>query len=334
MGDRVLVPNGATLGTGAARQVVVMARTAIASRREQERDDWRRRGINGRVVAIDAAKQEISVETRGREGAPETLVVATGAGVRFKRYAPGSLRPADAVAGSFSEIRVGDVVRVLGERDAAAPRVKAEEVISGSVARIAGTVERVDAARNEVVIRSGQNNQLITVALVQNTTLRRIPAEFAERLNQRQQRRERRGAAGGGQGNNEERREERRAERAERRNQNGQGGEQRGNQEGQGQGGPRRGGGFQQMFESMPAITVAELKKGDAVIVMGTTGADATRLTAATLLTGDAQIVQRMQNLQGGPGGRREMSPGLPGDAIGGGPGSRDNRDAPSPPRQ
>lgn len=310
-GDRVLVPNGATLGQSAARQVVVMARAAIASRREQERDEWRRRGINGRVVAVDAAKQEISVETRGREGA-ETLIVSTGSGVRFKRYAPGSLRPADAVAGTFADIRVGDQVRVLGERDAANTRVRAEEVISGSIARLAGTVEQVDAARGEVVIRSGQNNQLITVALVRNSTLRRIPAEFAERFNQqRQQRRERReaagDAAGGGQQSGERRRQEGRSQDA-------QGGERQ----------RRGGGGFQQMFENLPAITAAELKKGDAVIVTGTAGADAAHMTAATLLTGSAEIVQRMQNFQRGPGGQRNMSPGLPGDALGGGPGNRD----------
>ena len=67
VGDRVLVPGGAALADGSAgpaRQVIVMAREAVAARREQQRDDWRTRGVNGRVTAIDAAKKEITIEAR------------------------------------------------------------------------------------------------------------------------------------------------------------------------------------------------------------------------------------------------------------------------------
>jgi hypothetical protein len=75
------------------------------------------------------------------------------------------------------------------------------------------------------------------------------------------------------------------------------------------------------MFENLPAITAAELKKGDAVIITGTAGADATRLTAVSLVTGEAELLRLMQ-----PGGRgeRNMSPGLPGDVMGGGTGGQE----------
>ena len=304
-GDRILVPGGAQAGNqAAARQIIVMAREAVAARREQEREDWRTRGANGRVVAIDPAKKEITVEARSREGA-ETITVLASGDVRFRRYAPGSLRPADAIPGSFADIRVGDQIRARGNREGL--RLTAEEIISGTVARLTGVVEAVDASRGEVTVKDGQTGRTLTVALGTNVTVRRIPAEYAETLRQRrEQRREGAGAAAGGQA----------GERA--------GGRRR--REGAPDGERQRAGGRgpQQMFENMPAITIAELKKGDAVLVMGTTGADASRVIAATLITGDAEIIQRMQRSQRGRSRSETTSPGLPGGIVGGGTGDRE----------
>ena len=75
------------------------------------------------------------------------------------------------------------------------------------------------------------------------------------------------------------------------------------------------------MLDSLPPLTLAELKKGDAVIVTGTTEADDSRVTAASLITGDAELLQRFQRGGGRPG---DMSPGLPGGVMGGGTGERE----------
>jgi co-chaperonin GroES (HSP10) len=302
VGDRVLVPGGAS-GGQAARQVIVMAREAIAARREQEREDWRSRGANGRVVAVDTAQRQLTIETRSREGT-ETLSVLVPSNVRFRRYAPGSLRPADAVQGSFADIRVGDQARILGNRDGA--RLTAEEVISGRIARLNGVVEAVDASRREVTVKDNRTGQTVTVALGANAMLRRISPEFAERLRQRGENR-RAGGASSTEGQSGERRRQRR----ERDAQDGQRGERQ-----------RAGGrGPQGMLENLPAITVADLKKGDAVIVTGTSETDDSHVTAATLITGEAEILQRMQRFQRGEGRPGNMSPGLPGGVVGGGTG-------------
>jgi hypothetical protein len=221
--------------------------------------------------------------------------------VRFRRYAPGSLKPADALPGTFADIRVGDQVRALGNRDGS--RLTAEEIISGTVARLNGIVEAVDTSRGEVTLKESQTGRLVTASLVTNTMLRRIPAEYAETLRQRrEQRREGAGAAAGGQTG------EQRARRREQGGPEAQSGERQ-----------RTGGrGPQGMFENLPPITIADLKKGDAVMIMGTTGADAARVTAATLITGDAEIIQQLQRFQRGQGRPGNMSPGLPGNVIGG----------------
>ena len=329
VGDRVLVPGGAALASGvAARQVIVMAREAVAARREQQRDDWRTRGVNGRVLSIDAAKKEITIETRTRDSA-QTLTVVTNNSSRIRRYAPGSLRPDDAVAGNFADIRVGDQMRVLGNREDF--KITAEEIISGTVSRMLGTLEKVDAARNEIVIKDTQTGKSTVVALLPATSVRRVPADFVETLTRNQQRR----------GQNENlteaqraaQREQREARRRERASQGTGANSPQGGQDANAQRRPGGPGGRnpQQMLESFPVITAAELKKGDAVMVTGT-GATDSRVMAATVITGNAEILELLQRRPGRPEG---MSPGLPSGVMGGGTGSEPDRPQPAtPPRQ
>ncbi|MBC7932871.1 MAG: hypothetical protein H7Z38_20100 [Rubrivivax sp.] len=74
------------------------------------------------------------------------------------------------------------------------------------------------------------------------------------------------------------------------------------------------------MFENLPVVALADLKKGDAVVVTATTGADDSHVTAISLVTGEADFMRRLQ--RGTDGAPRGMSPGLPGDVLGGGTGT------------
>jgi hypothetical protein len=78
------------------------------------------------------------------------------------------------------------------------------------------------------------------------------------------------------------------------------------------------------MFGNLPVITLAELKKGDGVIIMGTPGSDASHVTAASVTAGDQEVLQRMrQGFRRGPGGgqRGGAGAGMPGGGPGeGGP--------------
>jgi hypothetical protein len=55
--------------------------------------------------------------------------------------------------------------------------------------------------------------------------------------------------------------------------------------------GSGRGGDMQQMLEHMPAIKLADLKPGDAIIVSSTEGADPGQVTAITLVAGVEPIL-------------------------------------------
>jgi hypothetical protein len=325
VGDRVLVRGGAAVAAGGqpftARQLIVVSRQALDSRREREREDWRRRSINGRITALNPAAKEVTVSVRSREGAQD-VVVQISDNVKLLRYAPDSVRREDARPSSFADLKVGDQLRALGERSADGARFTPEEIIAGAFSRTRGTIVETNAARGEVTVKDEQTGKNLVVVVGKNTSLRRIPAEFVEEMARRRQEREQRRAAEGNSPDAQQQGERRRGENRD----GGPAGEgERGGRQwrGGGPGGPG-GGGFQRMFENLPAVTINDLKKGDVVMVTGTpVGGDASRVTAITLVTGDPELMKRLQQFQGPGGGQRGMSPGLPGDVVGGGTGDR-----------
>jgi len=315
VGDRVLAP-GVPAAGGTAARLILMSRPGGGQNAG--------RRLNGRVASVDAAKKLIVVQTRGGREGQESVTVDVSGAARVLRYAPDSMRPADAVAGSLADVRIGENIRATGERSADGATFKAEEVLTGSFARFAGTVAGADAQRGELVVRT-EDGKSVNLSFGARSSLRRITPEFEQAL--AKQRAEA-----------EQRREQRRAERQQQGGTaqgegagrpEGQGG-RRGDGQARGEGGgPRRGGfggpgggGNNQMFDSLPAVTLAELKKGDAVVVTVTPGPDAARATVISLVTGPTETIRAMQQFQrGGDGQRGPNSPGLPGDVLGGGQG-------------
>lgn len=322
VGDRLFARGemGADEKSLSARQVVVTsgggAQAGGATAPARDSEEWRRRNLTGRITAINAQAREITVATRSREGAGSMTIAAGGGNVRFLRFSPDSNKLSDARPGSFADLKVGDQVRARGERSADGTRFTAEEIIAGSIVRLGGTVQSVNAASNELTIKDKQSGQTVTLAVGGKSSLRRIPQEMAAQLAQRRVRGE--GARGEG-----ARGDGARGDRPRGEGQRGEG--QRGARGGPGGGGRN----FQEMLENLPAITVADLKKGDAVFVVGTPGDGPTRATVVTLLTGDAEFIERLQQFQGRPNrDGRSMNPGMPGDVLGGG---GTNRDQPQP---
>jgi hypothetical protein len=306
VGDRVFA-RGTLSADGrsfSARQLVVANQQAVAQTQSAQREDWQRRGIVGRIEAINADRKEITIRARqrGEGGGAQSLIVDASGKVKFMRNAPDSSRSQDAVASSFADLRVGDQLRARGERSQDGARFTAEEIIASNIQRTGGTVQSVNSAANEVVIRNEQTGQTQTIVIGQRSLLRRITPELASQIA------ERRAQAGGG---------ARRGAGEGGARPNGNGGEPRRRPGG----GGNRGGGMQEMMQNLPAITLGELKKGDVVMVTGSqAGANNTRLTAVTLVTGDAEFLKRLMQLQGRPNrDGQNMSPGLPSDVVGGG---------------
>lgn len=278
VGDRLLargpLPEGSK--TLPAKTVVIMTKADLAKKQAQDRVDWQRRGIAGTIVAINPDAKEITVNTHGRD-AKDSIVEASAAG--FRRYAPDSVRFSDAKPSSFAELRPGDAVRALGNKNEDGSRYKAEELVSGSFQTIAATVNSADTATGEVQVTDLQTKKTITVKTNQSSMLRRLPEVMATMLARRL--RPDAGAPGAGAPADGAGRGNAEAATGGRSGPGGPAG--RG---GFGGGGAGGGGDLQQVLDRAPQLSLAELKKGDALIISSSKSGDGSAITAITLVAG------------------------------------------------
>ena len=282
-----------------ARTVIVMTKADIAKKHERDRAEWQRRGILGTVTALNPATKEITVSASTPEGLKPLVVETAGEKVVFRRYAPDSVKFADAKSSSFTEVKVGDRLRALGERSADGTRFTPEEVVSGSFRQLVGTVTAVDPAKNEIRITT-QDKRPLTIVVNNDSNLRRLPPQMAQFMAQRAA-----GGGGNGQGGG------RRAEGGGANPPQGIGGGEGGQRRMMGGGG--RGFDPQEMLERMPQLTLAELKAGDMIVVSSTQGADPTRLTAIALVAGMDAVINAIAARPATPniGGGQDL--GMPG---------------------
>ncbi len=261
VGDRALArgPIAEDGKTVPARTLVIMTKGDLAQKHEKDREEWQKRGITGVVTGVNAETKEVTITTRGRDS--KTVAIDASA-ANFRRYSPDSVRFADAKASSFADIQPGDTVRALGDKNEDGTRLKAEELVTGAFETMAGTVDSVDAATGEVRITNLQTKKPVVVRTNQNTLLRRLDPMVATMLARRLRPASSSGggAASPGGGNRPEGASQGPPGGGEGRFRGGFGG---------GPGGPggAANGDLQQVLERMPQLSLAELKKGDAVIV-------------------------------------------------------------------
>jgi transcription antitermination factor NusG len=274
VGDRALargpIEDGAK--TVPARTLIIMTKGDLAQKRQHDQAEWQTRGVTGTVSALNAANKEVTITTRGRE--PKTIVIDASA-ADYRRYAPDSTKFVDAKPSSFADLQPGDTVRALGDKNEDGTHLKAEEVVSGAFETIAGTVDSVDPATGEVHITNLQTKKPVVVRTNQNTQLRRLDPQMAAVL----ARRLRPAAASeGGQAPAGAPTAGGRPEGAQQGPPGGAGGFR---------GGPGGGGGdLQQILDRMPALSLSELKKGDAVIVSSSKNPGDSAISAFSFVAG------------------------------------------------
>jgi len=264
-----------------ARAVYLMKKADIAEKNTKEAEEWKTRGITGRVSSIDPVAKKIGIEVRGFTGTT-TVEVTAKDNAKFMRYSPNSVKYDEAKPGTIADISPGDMLRALGDKGADGTTFAAEEIVTGAFQTVAGTVKSVDTAKNEVLITDLRNKKDITIAVGSTSLLKKFPEEMAQRMAQFQ---------GSGQGT---------ARPA------GQGNAPVGARpQGAGQGrgfGQRGGGGIDEMLERFPTITVSDLKPGDMIAVSSTKN-DTDHITAIKLLAGVEPFLRAAQ-AQGGRQGR------------------------------
>ena len=272
-----------------AKRLVLMTKAAIAQKQEHDREEWKARGIVGRITSLNPETKEINLMMRAPSGERPVLMPVTDK-VTLRRYAPDSVKFSDARPSTFGDFKVGDQVRALGDKSADNTQFTPVEIVSGSFRMVAGTITTINPATSEITVANLQTGQPIVIVVNADSLMRRIPPEVAAMLAQR---RAQAGAAG-----------------------NSGTAPAVGGQAGQRpQGG--RGADFDEMLERLPAVSIADLKKGDAIAVSSTTGVDPSRVTAIKLVAGIEALLTRPQAQSGS--GAQSPSLNLPGlDSIGG----------------
>jgi len=301
VGDRALVKldPDAPAGTTQALQIIAVKQSDVAQKQQKDREDWQRRGVGGLVKSVDVGSGVI-VLTSGAGATAKTITVNTTKSTMLKRYAPASVAFDAAVPATIDAIHAGDQLRARGTKSADGASIAAEEVVSGTFRNISGTIASLDTTAATLVVKDLTTKKQVTIHITTDAQMRRLPDRMAAMLAARLKgtssgfggaggggaqsptggagATQRGGAgqygAGGGQGAGPG------------------GGQWSGQGSGQAGGGPGGPGGAdpQQMLSRAPVIQIADLKKGDAVMLVATDGT--TDVTAITLLAGVEPLLE------------------------------------------
>jgi co-chaperonin GroES (HSP10) len=277
VGDRVLVSGkaGDTAGSFAAVRVILMKSSDIAQKHETEQADWQKRGTGGIVSAVDPGTGTLTVTVGAKK-----VAITTSGKTQFRRYAGDSVKFEDAKPGTLAQIQPGDQLRVLGTKSEDGSSIQAEVVVSGSFKNLAGLITTIDAAKGTLTLKDLATKKTVTVTITPNSNVRALPPEAAARFAARAKGAGA-GAAGGG--------SPQAAGQAE-----ASGGGR--------PGGPGRsaGGDLSQLVSRLPNKTLADLKVGDAVMIVASQpDPGSATVTAVTLLSGVEPILAATPS--GGP---------------------------------
>ena len=293
-GDRVLIRGQASDDphTIAALAVIVMKQFDLSAEHEREREDWQKRGVDGLVNKVDATAGTIAISSGGF-GANRSIVVHIGKDTVLRRYAPDSVKFDDAKPAPLSQIKVGDQLRARGARNPDGAELTAEEIVSGSFRNIAGTITAIDAANNTVTVKDGIAKAPVVVKISSDSQMKKLPPEMAQRIATRLK-----SGAGGDQPV---------ASAQNTTTQNAgaqvspQSGAVRRGTDSQSPRGPGAPGGngppdLQRLLSRIPPSKLADLQKGDAVIILSTEGGDSGTVTAIQLVAGVEPILTAAPN--------------------------------------
>ncbi len=251
-----------------ALEIVVISQSDIASKQAAERADWDRRGVTG--IVTDVAPDSFTINVRTLAGV-KPLVIKPAPNAVVRRYTSDSVKFADAKPSQLSDLRKGDQVRARGDKTPDGFQMTADEIVSGQFKIIAGLVTSVEPQENVIRINNVETKKPMTVKISADTTLKKLQPQLAQLIANRLH-----GVAPA---------------------EGGPGGGPAG-----GGRGPGGNGDLQSMLDRTPAIKIADLMVGDAIIISSVNGTNLEQVTAITLLAGVEAILTKP--------GTREMSLG------------------------
>jgi len=290
-GDRILV-RGKLADDGksvVAAAVIAMKKVDIAEKQSREREEWQRHGFGGLVNGVDAADSTISVALPS-QNEKKNVAVHLSKETILRRYASDSVKFDDAKPAPLDQIKPGDQLRARGTRSADGAEFTADEIVSGTFRNIAGTISALDASAGTITVQDLVSKKLVTVRIAAESQLRKLPAQMAQRIAMRLKGTPTEAQPnaptpnGAGSAAN--------AEATTKPSGSQPGGSASGGSGGMGRPGSGGAADLQQTISRMPAATLADLQKGEAVMVVATEGGANGVSTVITLLGGVEPILE------------------------------------------
>ncbi len=292
-GDRVLV-RGKMADDGKsllAASLIAMKKMDIAQKQAHEREEWQRRGVGGLVSAVDPSSGTITITTTAA-GTSKDVAIRASKNTVLRRYSPNSIKFDEAKAAPIGEIKAGDQLRARGTRSADGSELTADEVVSGSFRNIAGTIASIDSSAGTITVMDLTSKKSVVIKVTGESQLRKLPPPMAQRIAARLK-----GSSGDGPPAAAGQRP------AEPSATNGIAPKHSAGRPDSGQ--PAQGpSDLQQALSRMPAASLSDLNKGDAVMIVATSGTQDGGATAITLLAGVEPILEASPN-----GGQSILSP-------------------------
>lgn len=243
-------------------QIIVMSKADIATKQAREREEWQRRSVAGIVTALNPEKKELTIRARTADGA-RIVTVSAGDEVKFRRYAPNSIKFSDANPSSFADVKVNDQIRALGDKSPDGATFIAQEIISGAFRAVGGTITAINPQANEIKIAQIGDKQAITIIVNQDSKLRRLPSEMAESLAKTIV------PAGKSSSSNPQAPADPEIKKDKRT--------------------------IQEELEQQPQLSLVDIKVGEGIIIYSTASGNNTRLTAITLVAGADPLLKAVQ---------------------------------------
>jgi len=263
VGDRVVAiyRGGADDKSIQPTSVVVRTTADLGEIASQEMADWKKRGTVGIVSETNPAGKTITLKVGSK-----TVTVTASDKTEYHRYSLDSAKPADAKPSSFAEIKAGDQVHVLGNKNEDGTATTGESIYAGTFRQMAATIVSINAATGEMQVKDLATKKPLTIRVDSDSTMKKLDPQLAAQLARRYGAGRAQDAppAAGGAG-------------------------------APGRGG-RGGGDVGQMLDRLTPMPISELKAGDAVMVSTTMGSDPTHVTVIMLLAGVEPLVTASPN--------------------------------------
>lgn len=324
-GDKVIATGllDASVKTLEAQRVIVMSQAEIAKKQERDKQEWIRRGWTGRVAVTPgpgatAVKLMLptspGAQAAGAEPKPVTVKLTSSTVIR--RYAPDSIKFADASTATIADMTKDDQVRVIGEKNSDNTEMVAEELVYGTFRNTAAVIVAVDAEKGLITAKNWETNKPLTIHVTPDSTVKKLPSfpgmgggpggpggpgagGFPGGGGAQRPPMGGGGAPGAAGGP-------------------GGGGGGRPGGFGGGGGGGMRGGDMNAMLERLPQLKLTDFKAGDELVISHTKGARPDQITAISMVGGVENILKMIQARNATSG------PSLGGAGGGGGGGGMD----------